>query len=101
MITKPANWTEMPPEQKRAWRLENFKNSGKNIKFVDKEAEKRYNTRIQRMIDVYNIKEPDRVPVSIMPGNLPLTMNGLEGRDAFYNPAKAMDAAMKFNEKYA
>jgi hypothetical protein len=101
MTTKPENWSTMTPEEKRAWRLENFRNSSKGIKFINKEAEKKYTTKIQRMIDVYNLREPDRVPVSIMAGNLPLTMNGLEGRDAFYNPAKAMEAAMKFNEKYA
>jgi hypothetical protein len=101
MTTKPENWSTMTPDEKRAWRLENFRNSGKGIKFVSKEAEKRFNTRVNRMIDVYNIREPDRVPLNLMAGNLPLTMNGLEGRDAFYNPAKAMEAATKFNEKYA
>jgi uroporphyrinogen-III decarboxylase len=101
MTNKPENWSEMTPAEKRAYRLENFRNSGKNIKFVSKEAEERYNTRVNRMIDVYNIREPDRVPVSMMAGNLPLTMNGLEGRDAFYNPAKAFEAAMKFNDMYA
>jgi hypothetical protein len=101
MTTKPENWSTMTPEEKRSWRLENFRNSGKNIKFVNKEAENKFNTRVQRMIDVYNVREPDRVPVSVMAGNLPLTMNGLEGRDAFYNPGKAMAAAMKFNDQYA
>ena len=101
MSNKPENWSTMTPEEKRAWRLENFRNSGKAIKFVDAEAEKRYNTRVQRMINVYNIKEPDRVPLSMMSGNLALAMNGLEGRDLFYNPAKALEAAMKFNDKYA
>ena len=66
MSTKPENWSTMTPEEKRAWRLDNFKNSGKDIKFVSKEAEKKYNTRVQRMIDVYNIREPDRIPVSLM-----------------------------------
>jgi hypothetical protein len=101
MSIKPENWSTMTPEEKRAWRIENLRNSGKAIKFVDKEAEKRYNTRIQRMIDVYNLREPDRVPFNCMAGNLPLTMNGLEGRDLFYNPTKAFEAAMKFNDKYA
>jgi hypothetical protein len=101
MTTKPENWSEMTPEEKRAYRLENFRNSGKGIKFVNAKAEKNYTTRVNRMIDVYNIREPDRVPVSVMAGNLPLTMAGLEGRDMFYNPEKALAAAMKFNDKYA
>jgi hypothetical protein len=101
MATKPENWAAMPPEERRTWRLENFRNSGKSIKFVSKEAEQNYNTRVKRMIDVYNVREPDRVPLSVYPGNLPLTMAGLEGRDMFYSPAKACEAAMKFNDKYS
>jgi hypothetical protein len=101
MALKPENWATMSADEKRTWRLENFRNSGKNIKFVSKDAEKNYNTRVQRMIDVYNIREPDRVPASVFPGNLPLTMAGLEGRDMFYNPAKACEAAMKFNDRYS
>jgi hypothetical protein len=101
MAIKPENWAAMTPEEKRTWRLENYRNSGKNIKFVSKEAEKKYNIRLKRMIDVYNIREPDRVPLNVYPGNLPLTMAGLEGRDMFYNPVKACEAAMKFNDKYS
>ncbi len=101
MAGKPENWTAMTPEEKRAWRLDNYRNSGKNIKFVSEQAEQNYQLRVQRMIDVYNLREPDRVPLSVYPGNLPLTMAGLEGRDMYYNPAKACEAAMKFNDKYA
>lgn len=101
MLSKPENWIAMTPGEKRTWRLDNFRNSGKNIKFISKKAETNYSLRIQRMIDVYNIREPDRVPLSVYPGNLPLTMAGLEGRDIYYNPAKACEAAMKFNDRYS
>jgi hypothetical protein len=101
MTVKPENWVTLTPDEKRTWRLENFRNSGKNIKFVSKEAEHNFHTRVRRMIDVYNVREPDRVPLNVYPGNLPLTMDGLEGRDMFYNPARACEAAMKFNDKYS
>jgi hypothetical protein len=101
MATKPENWAAMAPEERRTWRLDNFRNSGKSVKFVSAEAEKNYGLRVQRMIDVYNLREPDRVPLNVYPGNLPLTMAGLEGRDAFYSPARACEAAMKFNDRYS
>jgi hypothetical protein len=101
MAAKPENWTSMTPEQKRAYRLENFRNSGQGIDFVNADAKKSYNLRVKRLIDVYNLKKPDRVPLSIMAGNLPLTMSGLNMWHAFYEPPKAHEASMKFNQKYS
>ena len=76
MPTKPDNWSTMTAEEKRAWRLENFRNSGQNVKFVSPEAEKNYRTRVNRLIDVYDVEEADRVPVDARPGNPPLAMAG-------------------------
>jgi hypothetical protein len=101
MDNKPENWAAMTPEEKRTWRLELYRNSGKNVKFVSKQAEKNYNTRVNRQIAVYNVEKPDRIPLSISAGNLPLQMAGLENRTAYYEPEKAYEAAMKFNEKYS
>ena len=101
MDNRPGNWAEMTPEEKRAWRLEFYRNSGKNVKFISKEAEKNYNTRVNRQIAVYNVEKPDRIPCNFSAGNLPLQMAGLENRTAYYEPEKAYEAAMKFNEKYA
>ena len=101
MENKPENWPAMTPEEKRAWRLELYRNSGKNVKFVSKQAEKNFNTRVNRQIAVYNVEKPDRIPLNFTPGNLPLQMAGLENRTAYYEPEKAMEAAMKFNDKYA
>jgi hypothetical protein len=101
MDIRPANWSTMTPEEKRTWRLELYRSSANNIKFVSKEAEKNYKTRLNRQLAVYNVQQPDRVPLNISPGNLPLQMAGLENRTAYYEPEKAYEAAMKFNEKYA
>ena len=101
MANKPENWVEMTPEQKRAHRLENFSKSGQNVQFVSPEAEKNYEIRVKRLLAVYSLQKPDRVPLNINAGNLPLTMAGLNNYDAFYNSEKAMEASMKFNEKYS
>ena len=100
-MAKPDNWSQMTPQEKRAWRLENFNNSGANVPFVSPRAKQNYETRTKRLIDVYNLREPDRVPLNLNAGNLPLTMAGLEPYTAFYEPEKAIEASMKFNEQYS
>jgi uroporphyrinogen-III decarboxylase len=92
-------WSEMTPHEKRAHRLDRWLNNYGN-KFPNKEAEKAYRTRVQRLIDVYNISEPDRVPVNLPVGNLPLRMAGITTYDSMYDYDKAMEATAKFNEKY-
>jgi hypothetical protein len=101
MANKPENWAEMSPEQKRAHRLENFRRSGQNVQFISPEAEKNYEIRVKRLLAVYNLQKPDRVPLHNNAGSLPLTMAGLNGHTAFYEPQKAIEAYMKFNEKYS
>jgi len=96
----PANWAEMTPEQKRQHRL-NATLDTSAMKFPTPEAEKAYKIRAQRMVDVYNVREPDRVPVNLPVGNLPLTMFGVSTRTAMYDYEKALEATKKFNEKYS
>ncbi len=95
----PENWTQMTPEEKRQYRLNRtLDTTGMN--FPTPEAEKAYKVRQQRMVDVYNVKEPDRVPCSVPVGSLALKMYGVTAYDAMYNPEKAYAAAAKFNAKY-
>ncbi len=95
----PENWANMTPEQKRQHRLNNLLNTT-GMKFPDPEAEKNYKLRAQRLIDVYNVREPDRVPVNLPIGNLPLNLYGVNARTAMYDYEKAFKAAANFNEKY-
>lgn len=100
-MAKPGNWVQMTPQEKRAWRLENFRNSGTNVQFVSSQAKLNFETRVQRLIDVYNLHKPDRIPLNLNAGNLPLTMAGLDAYSSFYETDKAIEAYMKFNEKYS
>ena len=93
------NWAEMTPEERRQWRLSKMVDTSA-MNFPDAEAEKAYKVRMQRMVDVYNLKEPDRVPVNLPVGNLPLIMAGIDAHTAMYEPEKAQEATQKFNEKY-
>ena len=96
----PDNWTEMTSEQKRQWRLDNFQKL-EGISFISAEAQKAYQTRIKRIVDVLNVREPDRVPVDMRVGNLPYILYGISARTAMYDYVQALEACKQFNEKYA
>jgi hypothetical protein len=96
----PDNWAEMTPEQKREYRLNQYLNPP-GIKFVSPEAEKAYKVRAQRMVDAYNVEEPDCVPVHMPIGNLPFNLAGIRMYDAMHDVEKAIQACKDFNEKYA
>ena len=100
-MAKPDNWSQMTPDEKRAHRLEVFSKSYENIEFVSPKAEENYKTRLKRLVDVYSMKIPDRVPLNVNAGNVPLAQAGVDVGDAFYNPEKALEAARVFNEKYS
>ena len=95
----PADWAQRTPEQKRQWRLNNFLNPA-NLQFVSEEAKKGYKVRAQRYVDVYNVQEPDRVPVTLPVGNLPYTNFGINLHTAMYDYEMAIKACKKFNEQY-
>ncbi len=96
----PDNWAQMTPVQKRQYRLDRYLNA-EGVNFVSEEAKKAYKVRAQRTVDVYNVQEPDRVPVSLPVGNLPLMQAGINNYTAMYDNEKAIQACKKFNEKYS
>ncbi|MGD0794798.1 MAG: uroporphyrinogen decarboxylase family protein [Dehalococcoidales bacterium] len=98
--TLPENWAQMTPAEKRKYRLDRYL-SAEGIKFVNEEAKKAYKIRAQRIVDVYNVREPDRVPVSLPVGSLPFDLAGINAHTAMYDLEKAIRACMKFNEKYS
>jgi uroporphyrinogen-III decarboxylase len=96
----PADWAQLAPEQKRQRRLDNFLNPP-NVQFVGEKAKNAYRVRAQRLVDVYNLQEPDRVPVNLPVGNLPYTHYGINLRTAMYDYEQAVKACRKFNEDYS
>jgi uroporphyrinogen-III decarboxylase len=93
-------WEEMTPREKRderfKWWLE-----VKGVNFINAEAEKAYKTRVQRMIDVYNVEEPDRVPVSLPIGAMPAYYYGTDYYTCMYDYDKLIEACDKFNKDFA
>ncbi|HTY81303.1 MAG TPA: uroporphyrinogen decarboxylase family protein [Dehalococcoidales bacterium] len=98
---RPENWNQLTPEQRRNQKLKWQAEGYKSIKFVSAEAEKNYKTKLRRTIEALRVREPDRVPVSVSGGIVPLLENGMTYYDAIYDTPKAMAAFEKFNEKHA
>jgi hypothetical protein len=96
----PGNWAQMTPAEKRDYRLIRFVNP-EHVQFVTPDAEKAYKARARRIADVYNVKEPDRLPVTLPVGNLPFNLHGIRMHDAVYDVEKGIRACKAFNEKYS
>jgi uroporphyrinogen-III decarboxylase len=62
-------WAELNPDEKREARFEKWLSP--DVKFSSPESENAYKTRLTRIIDVFRLKEPDRVPCFLPAGNFP------------------------------
>jgi hypothetical protein len=91
-------WAELSSEEKRQQRHEWILNPG--VPFASPEAEKAYKVRAQRLLDIYMVKEPDRVPVSLPVGSLPAYRAGHDYRTVMYDYDKMFDAWDKFNAEF-
>ena len=92
-------WSEMTPQEKRAQRFKWWLDA-EGVNFISAAAKKAYKQRVQRMIDVYNVKEPDRVPVSLMIGSLPAYLYGTDYYNCMYDYDLAVKAWDKFNADF-
>jgi len=97
----PENWGQMTREEKRAWRLDQWRRSAEAIDFVSPEAKANCKTRLERIIAVLSVEEPDRVPVYSASGLLPLKLANVDYYTAIREPEKAAEAFRDFNQKYA
>ena len=91
-------WDQMTPTERREQRFE-WLLKPEGVKFASKEAEKNFQLRAQRLVDVYKVQEPDRVPVNVPVGYLPARRAGLTLYDVMNNPRKGVAAWKKFNEE--
>jgi len=88
----------MTPEEKRADRLEKWRNPG--APFVSPEAEADYKARVERLIDAINLEKPDKVPVNLTSGFWPAVWAGMTPYDAMTDTARAGQAWVDFNLEF-
>lgn len=94
-----ADWAGLRPEEKRQRRMDRFLNPP-GLEFVSPQAAQNYRIRAQRIVDVYDLKEPDRVPVLLPVGNFPYRHYGITLHTAMYDYDQAVRACRKFNEDF-
>ncbi|MFC1864037.1 hypothetical protein ACFL1Z_08825 [Thermodesulfobacteriota bacterium] len=88
------NWSELTPKERREERYKKVI-STQGIEFDSPRAEQNYNERVQRIIDTFQLKEPDRVPVRLSGGYFSAYYAGISGKDLIYNNEKMVSAYKK------
>ncbi len=91
-------WADMTPEERRAWRIERWRNP--DIEFKSPEAEADYKARVDRILAAINLRKPDRVPIRLNMGFWPAKSAGLTPYEAMSQPARAAKAWKDFNLKF-
>lgn len=91
----PANWNKMTADEKFQARVAAWI-STEGKPFATPEAAKAYQERAQRYADVVMLKEPDRVPRTLIMGDFPAHYAGVTQGDMFYHPEKVVETNLKF-----
>lgn len=91
-------WADMTPEEKRAVRIEQWRNP--DVPWASPEGEAHYRARVGRLISAINLEEPDRVPVNLTAGFWPVFRAGMTPYDAMQDAAKAAQAWVDFNLEF-
>jgi len=96
MAEKP--WAEMTAAERRADRIDKWRNPG--VPFASPEAEAEYKARVERLIAVCNLEKPDRVPVHLTTGWWPAVWAGLTPYEAMSDAALGAKAYGDFTLEF-
>ncbi len=94
-----SDWAELSPEQKRAWRFQNFLNPP-SVKFVSQEAAQNYHKRALRLVKALTLEEPDQIPVSPPIAGLPFLVYGVDYYSAMYDYKLTAQIFKRFNAEH-
>jgi len=92
-------WVELSAEEKREERFKSWL-SPQRVRFASQEVAKSYRERVTRLIDVINLREPDRVPVTLSLGFFPAFYSGLTPETVMYDYEKLSRAWLKFAQDF-
>jgi uroporphyrinogen-III decarboxylase len=93
------NWNEMTYREKQEVRIEKWL-SAAGIVFASPEAQSGYQSRLKRIIDAIQLKEPDRVPCLLPSGSFPAYYAGITVRKAMYDYEAQKNAWLKFLNEF-
>jgi hypothetical protein len=92
------DWAELTPDQRRAARLEAWRNP--DVEWASSEAEAAYKARVDRVTAAVDLEVPDRVPVNINAGTWPAFHAGITPYDTMHDTARALAAWKEFNLEF-
>jgi hypothetical protein len=70
--------------------------NGNDLAFKSPEAKKTYQDTIKRIKDVIQLKEPDRIPVTVFPSMFPVNYAGMTVQEVMYDYDKCVAAFKKY-----
>ena len=88
-------WIELSSDEKREERFKKWL-SPASVKFSTPKSEKVYKEKVQRLIDVIQLKKPDRVPVMLPIANFPVYYAGSTLHKAMYDYNEIRRSWLKF-----
>ncbi|MCK8817610.1 hypothetical protein MWH28_09595 [Natroniella sulfidigena] len=99
MMNLTDNWNELTPDEKFEARFESLK-AAEGVEFVNEEIEEKYKATVQRLKDVIELKQPDRVPIAPNIGFYPAEYAGITAEEAMYDYDKLGMAWEEFNQDF-
>ena len=100
MFTRPENWSELSPLERRKVRLDHWQNQP--VEFVSPEAEANYKARIERLRKIYDMEPHDRPIADLFMGanEYVVRRKGLQGKDMVYNHEKLREPLLEFHNEF-
>ncbi len=97
-------WEQMSADEKQEAAFQKLlapkDHEGNDLKFQSAEAEANYKASIIRIKDAIQLKEADRVPVTLLPSMFPFTNAGMTVEEAMYDYDKCTAAFKEFILEY-
>jgi hypothetical protein len=100
MFTRPDNWNEMSPLERRKARLDSWQNVP--VEFASPEAEANYKERIERLRKIYDMEPHDRPIADAFMGANEYAgrRSGLTGTDFVYGHEKMFGPYVDFHKEF-
>ena len=95
----PENWTESTSDEKYDFFKQSLL-STEDKEFDSAEIAETYQRRVKRWYDVVEIREPDRVPSTMLMEGYLAKHSGFSQADYFYRPEEIAKAAVKFHQDF-
>ncbi|MBN1453832.1 MAG: hypothetical protein JW963_22650 [Anaerolineales bacterium] len=100
MFTRPDNWSELSPLERRKARLDTWQNAP--MQFASPEAETNYKERIERLRKIYDMDPHDRPIADLFMGanEYVVRRKGIQGKDIIYNHDKLREPLLEFHREF-